>query len=224
MKTYAVVGLGRFGFAVARSLMAPDPETGKVTAEVLAIDIKESHIQDISEQVTHAVQADLRDPEVVQELNLASCDAVILSVGSDISTSVLIALNLKEAGCSCVIAKASNEAHRRILEKLGVDRVIIPESDVGTQLARSLTRFNAYDMVDLNEDYTISRIAIPKKWCGKTLAQLNVRALYDINVLAVQAVGSHEVNISPSAQEALPAGGGTMTVLASAASLRKLCR
>lgn len=222
MKSYAVIGLGRFGGAVARGLMAPDPDTGRIVNEVIAIDINESHIQDISDEVTYAVTADLRDPDVVKELNLADCDAGIVAIGSDISTSVLITLNLKEAGCPCVIAKATNESHRRILEKIGADRVIIPEHDFGTRLAQSLSGYSAYDLVELSDRYSITQAPIPKKWLGKTLIELDLRAKYQLNVLAIQPQGSDEIIVSPNPAEPLPAQGGSMTVLASHDVLRSL--
>jgi trk system potassium uptake protein TrkA len=222
MKTYAVIGLGRFGFAVARGLMAPDPRTGRQQNEVLAIDVKETHIQDIADQVTRAVCADLRDPEVVKALNVAACDVVIVAIGSDISTSVLITLNLKEAGARCVIAKATNEQHRRILQKIGADDVIIPELDFGTRLAQSLSQSSAYDLVSLSDEYSIVRAPIPKSWQGKTLAELNVRAKYGINVLAIRSNGSANVNVSPSPNEALPVDGGTITMVVSQSAIQQL--
>lgn len=224
MKTYAVVGLGRFGTALAKELMAPSSHTSRLGNEVLAIDINEAHIQDIADDVTRAIQADLRDPEVVKALNVAACDVVIVAMGSDISTSVLITLNLKEAGAKCVIAKASSEAHRRILEKIGADRVVFPEHDFGVRLAQNLDRHNAYDLVELSDQYAIVRTAIPKSWWGKTLMELNVRAKYDINVLAVQANGSSHVQVSPAPHTPLPLQGGTMSVLASQEALDKLQR
>lgn len=221
MKTYAVVGLGRFGDAVARELMRP-VKGHRPTNEVLAIDIDGEHIQTIADHVTRAVQADLRDPEVVQALNVASCDVALVCIGSDISTSVLVTLNLKEAGAKCVIAKASSEAHRRILERIGADRVIFPEHDVGRRLAHTLSQHSAYDLLDLSDDYAVVRVPIPKSWWGKTLAELNVRAKYDINVLTVQASGSSQLQVSPSPQTPLPEQGGVMSVLTSQEALARL--
>ncbi len=222
MKSYAVIGLGRFGGAVARGLMAPDPETGRIVNEVLAIDIDEGHIQDISDEVTYAVNADLRDPDVVKALNIADCDAAIVAIGSDISTSVLITLNLKEAGCPLVIAKATNESHRRILEKLGADKVIIPEHDYGVRLARSLSGFNAYELVELSAHHIIAQLPIPKSWIGKTLVELNLRAKYQMNVLAVQPNGSDDIIAPPDPHKPLPTAGGSITILGSQEALRSL--
>lgn len=222
MKSYAVIGLGRFGGAVARGLMAPDPETGRIVNEVIVVDIDENHIQDISDEVTYAVTADLRDSEVVRELNLNECDAAIVAIGSDISTSVLITLNLKEAGCPCVIAKATNESHRRILEKIGADRVIIPEHDFGIRLAQSLSGYNAYDLVALSDKYSIAQAPIPSSWLGKSLTELGLRAKYQINVLAIQPRGSDQIIVPPDPQKPLPLEGGSMTVLASQTVLRSL--
>lgn len=222
MKSYAVIGLGRFGGAVARGLMAPDPETGRIVNEVLAIDIDESHIQDISDEVTYAVNADLRDPDVVKALNIADCDAAVVAIGSDISTSVLVTLNVKEAGCPCVIAKATNESHRRILEKIGADRVIIPEHDFGVRLAQSLSGFNAYDLVELSHNYSIARLPIPKSWLGRPLIELELRAKYQLNILAVQPAGSEEPIVPPDPRQPLPREGGSITLLGSRETLKKL--
>lgn len=215
MKSYAVVGLGRFGTNVASELM-------RQGCQVLAIDINETFVQDIADNVTRAVCADLRDPEVVSALNLTSCDAVIVSIGSDISTSVLITLNLKEAGSLCVIAKACSEAHRRILEKIGADKVVFPEQDYGIRLARDLCMHNAYDYVELSPEYAIVKLPLPKSWQGKTLIELNVRAKYGANVLSVRASSSDKVTVSPDPAIPLPAEGGMMTVLASHSMLKKL--
>lgn len=214
MKSYAVVGLGRFGTAVALELM-------KQGCEVLAIDSDENCTQDLADRVTQAVTADLRDPEVVIALNVAACDCVIVSVGSDISTSVLITLNLKEAGTRCVISKASSEAHRRILEKIGSDNVIFPEQDFGIRLARDLCQRSAYDYVELSPEYAIVKIPIPKSWCGKTLLQLKLRATYDTSVLSFRAKNSTQVVVSPDPNLPLPQEGGMMTVLAPHHSLKR---
>lgn len=215
MKSYAVVGLGRFGTNVAFELMHQG-------CQVLAIDINETFVQDMADNVTRAVCADLRDPEVVSALNLTSCDAVIVSIGSDISTSVLITLNLKEAGSHCVIAKACSEAHRRILEKIGADKVVFPEQDYGIRLARDLCKHNAYDYVELSPEYAIVKLPLPKSWRGKTLIELNVRAKYGANVLSLRASNSDKVIVAPDPTVPLPAEGGMMTVLASHSTLQKL--
>lgn len=219
MKNYAVVGLGRFGAAVARELMAAPVRPRN---EVLAIDIDEQHIQDIADEVTHAVHADLRDPEVVQALNVAACDAVIVAVGTDISTSVLIVLNLKEAGARQVIAKASSEAHRRILEKLGADYVVFPEHDFGVRLAQTLTRSGVYEQVELSEEYSIARLPVPKSWRGKSLRELDARSRHEVEVLAVYT-GS-EVQVMPDSSTPLPKEGGALSVLGTQTALARLER
>lgn len=222
MKSFAVIGLGRFGRALARNLMTPDPVTGRINHEVIAIDIDEGHIQDISDKVTYAVAADLRDPDVVKALNLADCDAVIVAIGADISTSVLITLNLKEAGCPCVIAKANSESHRRILEKIGADKVIRPEHDYGVRLARSLGNFSSYELVELSSNHIIAQIPIPSSWLGKSLIDLNLRAKYQLNVLAIQPAGSDELIVPPDPQRPFPKEGGSITLLGSPDAIRSL--
>lgn len=215
MKSYAVIGLGRFGSHIVAELM-------RQNCEVLAIDKDEAIIQDIADDVTRAVCADLRDPALVDALNLTSCDAVIVSVGSDISTSVLMSLNLKDAGCPCVISKASSQAHRRILEKIGVDKVVFPEQDYGIRLARDLSLHNAYDYVELSPDHVIVKIAMPKSWAGKSLLELHARSQYGVNVLSIRAQNSDEVIVSPDPREPLPLNGATMTVVIGRKTLEQL--
>lgn len=214
MKSFAVLGLGRFGTAVSLELM-------KQGCEVLAVDMNENSVQDLADSVTQAVTADLRDPDVIAALNLAACDCVIVSIASDISTSVLVTMNLKEAGAPCVISKASSEAHRRILEKIGSDNVIFPEQDFGIRLARDLCQRSAYDYVELSPEYAIVKIPIPKSWRGKSLLQLNLRATYDTSVLSFRGTDSNKVVVSPDPNLPLPKEGGLMTVLAPHQSLEK---
>lgn len=215
MKSYAVIGLGRFGTNIAFELM-------RQNCEVLAIDSQEELIQDIADDVTRAVCADLRDPALISALNLTACDAVVVAMGSDISTSVLITLNLKEAGCPCVISKACSEAHRRILEKIGADKVVFPEQDYGIRLARDLSQHNSYDYVELSPDYVIVKVAMPASWAGKTLLDLHARSRFGMNVLSIRPLNSDRVVVSPDPRDPLPKGGATMTVVISHESLKQL--
>lgn len=203
MKTFLVVGLGRFGTAVATELCA-------LGNEVLAIDTHAELVQAASAQVTHAVTADARDPEVLRELSARSFDCAVVAVGNDIGTSALITLNLKELGVEKVIAKASSHTHRKVLEKIGADRVVFPEHEMGTKLAHALSSSNVLNFIELSEDASIVELPVPQAWVGKTLAELDVRNTYEVNVIALRRGTKQKMTIAPGAND--PLGPGDVVV------------
>ena len=138
MKNYVVIGLGRFGSAIARQLCS-------LGAEVLALDVRSELVQQVANEVTHAVVGDAQDKEVLRALGVRNFDCAIIAIGDDLAASVLTTMNLKELGVPYIVCKAHDETHRRVLEKLGVDRVIIPEQEYGQRLARSLYCHNVLD-------------------------------------------------------------------------------
>ena len=182
MKTFLIIGMGRFGSALATELCA-------LGNEVLAIDAQEELIQAIASQVTHAVAADARDPEVLKELSVRNFDCAIVAVGHDIGTSALITLNLKELGVEKVIAKASSHTHQKVLEKIGADRVVFPEHEMGTKLAHTLSSSNLLNFIELSKDASIVEIPVPLTWMGKTLKDLDVRNVYGVNVIGIRRNG-----------------------------------
>ena len=190
MKSYVVVGLGRFGGEVARQLCAQG-------CEVLAMDIHSELVQQMSSEVTHAVVADAQDKEVLKALGVRDFDCAVIAIGDNLAASVLATMNMKELGVPYVVCKAYDEVHRRVLEKLGADRVLIPEKEIGSRLAKSLASANVLEYIELSEDYGIAEVPVPKTWKGKTLRELNVRAKLGVNIIAVRRSGSIEV--SPSA-------------------------
>ena len=190
MKSYAVIGLGRFGQALAKQLCA-------LGAEVLAMDVRADLVQQAANEVTHAVVADAQDKEVLRSLGVAHMDCAIIAIGDDLAASVLVAMNLKELEVPYVVCKAHDETHRRILEKLGVDRVVIPEQENAQRLGRSLHSHNVLDYIELSEVYGILEIPAPKSWVGKTLKELNVRAKLGVNIIAVK--NGNQTNVSPAA-------------------------
>ena len=197
MKSYIVIGLGRFGQTLARQLCA-------LGAEVLAMDVRNDLVQQVAEDVTHAVVGDAQDKDVLRALGVKEFDCAIIAIGSDLAASVLTAMNLKELGVPYIICKAHDDTHRRVLEKLGVDRVIIPEQENAQRLARSLNSHNVLDYIELSEDYGILEIPAPKSWVGKTLKELNVRAKLGVNIIAVESGKS--TNVSPSADFSIQEG------------------
>ena len=191
MKTYLVIGLGLFGSEVARQLCAQD-------CEVLAMDIRADLVQQVAEEVTHAVVGDGQDKEVLKALGAGNFDCAIIAIGDDLAASVLTVMNLKELHVPFVVCKAHDETHRKVLEKLGADKVVIPEKEVADKLARSLTSHNVLDFIELSSDYGIVELNTPKEWIGKSLKDLDVRARLGVNIIAIER--NEKVTVSPRAE------------------------
>ena len=191
MKSFAVIGLGLFGSSVARQLCA-------LGAEVLAIDTNYELVQQLSGDVTTAAVADARDAEVLRALGVQDCDSAVVAIGDDLAGSILATMNLKDLGIRQIICKAHDETHRKVLEKLGADKVVIPEKEVADKLARSLTSHNVLDFIELSSDYGIVEIAVRKDWVGKSLKELDVRAKLGVNIIAVER--NEKVTVSPRAE------------------------
>lgn len=179
MKTYLVIGLGRFGTAVARKLQ----ELGN---EVMVMDEREEQVQKLADHVTHAVVGDARDEEVLASLGVRNFDCAIVAIGQDLAASVLITLNLKSLGVPQVICKAQDELQKRALEKLGADRVLIPEREMGLKLAQNLTSTSVLDYVELSRDSGLAEIRTPRSWVGKTLLEIDVRKKFGVTVAAMR--------------------------------------
>ena len=190
MKSFIVVGLGRFGTEVARMLC-------RQGCEVLAIDVSSDLVQQVSDDVTQAVVADARDQEVLRALGAKDFDCGIVAIGGNLGDSVLATMNLKELQVPYVVCKAHDETHRQVLQKLGADRVVIPEKENADRLAKSLSSPNVLDYIELSEDYGIIEVPAPAIWADKSLIELNVRAKLGVNILAVKRAG--EISVSPAA-------------------------
>ncbi len=197
MKSYVVIGLGRFGQTLARQLCM-------LGADVLAMDVHNDLVQQVADDVTHAVVGDAQDKEVLRALGVRDFDCAIVAIGTNLAASVLTVMNLQELGVPYVVCKAHDETHRRVLEKLGVDRVVIPEHEHAQRLGRSLFSHNVLDYIELSPDYGILEVPAPKTWIGKTLKELNVRAKMGVNIIAVQSEG--KTNVSPSADYRIRSG------------------
>ncbi len=204
MKTFVVIGLGRFGGAVAEELCA-------LGHEVLAVDQMEENVQQIADRVTHAVVGDARDSGVLRSLGVHNYDCAIVAAGGDVGTSTLIALNLKELGVKQVICKAQSHVHRRVLEKIGADRVIFPEHEMGVKLAQGLSSSNVLNFIELSDDFGIVEMAVPEPWLGKTIRALDVRAKYHVNIIAVRRRGG-ELAIAPGGDATLSQGDAVVTL------------
>ena len=190
MKSFIVIGLGRFGSEAARNLY-------RQGCEVLVIDNNAELIQQISDDVTQAVVGDARDKEVLRALDAKSFDCGIVAIGDSLSNSVLATMNLKELGVPYVVCKAHDDTHKEVLKKLGADRVVIPERENAARLAKSLGSSNVLDYIELSEDYGIIETPSPAQWDGKSLIELNVRAKLGVNILAVKRNGG--ITVSPAA-------------------------
>lgn len=194
-KQFVVIGLGRFGSSVAKTLY----EAGH---DVLAIDKDEDLVQEISDSVTHAVQMDATDENSLRTLGLRNFDVAVITIGSSIQASVMVTLIVKELGVKYIIAKGNSEIHAKVLYKIGADRVVLPEKDMGVRVAHNLVSSNILDYIELSPDYSIIEIEAPNTWVGKTLRDLNVRANFGINIMAVRKA-DNVVNISPNADDVI---------------------
>lgn len=191
MKSFLVIGCGRFGSSVARTLY----DLGN---EVMVIDISEDVIREMSEEATYAVQADAMDEAVLKDLGLRNFDVAVISIGSDIEASIMATLVVKELGIKRVIAKAQSELHRKVLDKIGADKVIFPERDMGVRVAHNLTSTNILDFIELSPDYSIIEITAIEEWENKTLAQLKLSTKYGLNVMAIKR--GNKITVSPSGE------------------------
>ena len=198
MKTFVVIGLGRFGSAVATELSS-------LGHEVLAVDEREDHVQ----RVTHAVTGDARDPSVLRALGVRNYDCAVVAVGDDIGNSALITLNLKEIGVKRVICKAQSHVHRKVLEKIGADRVVFPEHEMGVKLAQGLS---SSSFIELSEDFGIVETAVPKEWHYETIQNLDVRARYKVNIIAVRRGKDGALNVAPGASYVIEPGDAVVAL------------
>lgn len=203
MKSYVVVGLGRFGTEAAKRLC-------ELGCEVLVIDRNSDLIQQISGDVTQAVVGDARDKEVLKALGVQDFECAIVAIGNSLGDSVLATLNLKELGVPYVVSKAYDETHRQVLQKLGANKVVIPEQEQANRLARNLSSPNVLDYIELSDEFGIIEVPAPTGWLGKSLKDLNVRAKLGVNIIAVKQ--GKRINVSPGADyEIVP--GDVMVIL-----------
>ncbi len=212
MQKYAVIGLGKFGQSVARELA----QSG---ADVLAVDINEDKVREIATAVSCAVCADLRDPNAAAEIGLAGRDTVIVATSGSLEASVIAVILAREAGASLVLAKAKDDIQSRILEKVGADRVLVPERESGVRVARSLCSEGMVDLIELSDRVHLVEVEIQPEWQGKSLAALNLRKRLGFNVIGIRGEDGLEVNIDPA--KPLP-GRGTVLIIADAKRLSQI--
>ncbi|MBD5135331.1 MAG: TrkA family potassium uptake protein [Lachnospiraceae bacterium] len=190
-KSYAVIGLGRFGAAIAEEL-------SRAGAEVLAVDEDEERVHELASIVTCAVKADVCDAESMESLGLSNMDGVVVAITENLDASIMGTILAKEAGVDYILAKARDAIHARILEKVGADKVIVPEKESGIRIARSMMSGKFLDFIELSNRIRMIEIPVKEEWIGKTLIQLNLRKTKKINVIAVRNVDDEIiVNFEP---------------------------
>jgi trk system potassium uptake protein TrkA len=192
-KQYLVIGAGRFGSSVATTLY----ELGH---DVMVVDIDAALIQQISESVTHAVQADATSEAALSSLGIKDFDVIVVAIGHEIQSSIMTCILLIEMGARYVVAKAQTELHGKVLSKIGVNRVVFPERDMGQKLAHSLNAFNVIDLIELSADSSVVEVTAPAELVGRSLQELNLRARYGINVIALRGKDG-KTNIFPGAED-----------------------
>lgn len=188
-KNILVLGLKTFGMSIVKQL-------SKYNCEVLALDKEMDKVEAAAEYATHAIQIDIRNAEEISELSLNSFDVAIITV-DDVESSIMASLIFKEHGIKTVIVKAKNKMHKKILEKMEVDKIISPDEEMGIKLAKSIMNISIIDAINFSDDYNILEISALDKWLGKTLAKLDLRNKYGMNVLCVKNP-TKELEISPS--------------------------
>lgn len=192
MDSFLIVGMGRFGSSLATEL-------SDLGHDVLIIDRNEEKVSAIADRVTHAVIGDARDENVIRSLGASNFDVAVVATAGSIEDSVLVTIMLKDLGVKKVVAKVRNPLHMKVLQRVGADMTVFPESDMGKRLAQQLSANNIIDFIELSDEHSIVEIEVPEKWTGKTLGELNVRATYGINVIAARNADGHDLVISPTA-------------------------
>ncbi|RND00363.1 potassium channel family protein [Lysinibacillus halotolerans] len=196
-KQYAVIGLGRFGTSIARRLY----EAGQ---EVLGIDLNEERVEDAEKYITHGIIADSTEEKALNSVGISNFDCVIVAIGDDIQASILTAMLLKNLGVKKVIAKAISKRHGQVLEAIGTNWIIYPERDMGERVANQLLSPNMLNYIELSKEYNIEELMIPNKMAGKSLKELDLRAKFNISVIAILRNG--EIIITPSPEESIHRG------------------
>ncbi len=189
-QTYAVFGLGKYGIAVAKELVANG-------ADVIAVDSNESIVNDLTSDIPVCKCADVTDPEALKQLGISSIEVAIIAMATNLEATVLSIMLCKEFGVKTIIAKCGSEIHRKILTKVGADRVVFPESDSGTRLAKNLLSSGFIDVIDLAQNVSMVKLDIKPEWEGKTIQEVNLRKKYDLNIVAVCEGESITINIDP---------------------------
>ncbi|MDD3219974.1 MAG: TrkA family potassium uptake protein [Lachnospiraceae bacterium] len=189
-KQFAVFGLGKFGKSVAESL-------ADAGYEVIAVDMDEEKVQDISDKVTYAARADVTEPGVMESLGVKNVDAAVVAISTNMEASIMATILAKEAGVPYVMNKATSQMHAKVLKKIGSDEVIFPEKAMGNRVAKKLMTGNFLDLFELSESFSMVEAIAPKEWVGKNLKELNVRTRHGVNIIGIKTGDKVDVKVNP---------------------------
>lgn len=193
-KEFVIFGVGEFGTNVAKTL-------ANSGATVMVVDQDDKQLETIANDVTHSVCADATNPEAMRQLGIRNYDGAIVGIGHNLQTSVLITMQLKEMGVPFIMVKASTDIEGRILAKVGADKVIFPDREMGIRIGNEIMNGNYFEALELSEEYSIVDISVPQSWVGKTLREANIRSHYGVSVIGIR--GLEEININPPANYTL---------------------
>lgn len=211
-KRYAVIGLGRFGSSVAKVLT----EMGQY---VMAVDSDEHRVDALAPVLSRVVKADGVDPSALKALRIAEFDTVIIAIGDNVEASVFAALNCRDQGVKHLVAKAQDDAHGRVLERIGVDRVVYPQRDMGSRVAYNVSAGGVIDFVRLSEEYGMAELIAPEPCVGKTLQELDMPSRFGLNVMAIKR--GKRLIVSPRAEERV-ANEDLLVVIGDAQGINRL--
>ena len=197
MKQFVVIGLGQFGTSVAKELY-------KMGHEVLAVDNIMDIVEDIADHVTHAVCADATDEAELRALGIENFDVAVVSIGTDLQASILVTMLCKEMGVKYVLTKASSDMHAKVLKRVGADKIVFPEQEMGERVAYNLVSTSILDYIELSPDYSLVEIEVPKVWVAASMKELNLRVNYGINVMAIRHADGG-ITVAPQGADILQA-------------------
>lgn len=213
-KSFAILGLGKFGQSVAETLH-------NMGHNILVVDNCEENLNHISPKITHAILGDVTDEALIKSLDIKSFDAAIVAIGDNIQSSVLSTLLLKEAGAKYILAKAQNELHATVLKKVGADKIILPEKDMGIRVAYNLVTPNILDLIELSPEYSIVEITVPENWAGKSLKDSKIRNKYGINIIAIK--NNNSFIVAPDADYVIKKDD-TLVIIGSNSDISKISK
>lgn len=189
-KSFAVLGLGNFGKNLAETI-------AEMGFDVLAVDRDEEEVNNISANVTHAIVGDVMDENFIKSMGLRNFDAAIVAIGGEVHSSVLLTLMLKEEGVKRIVARAQSELHSRVLRKVGADKVVFPEKDMGVRVAHNLISYNVLDIMELSPEYSVVEVIPPGEWTEKSIRDSDIRAEYGVSIIAIR--NNEYINVAPKA-------------------------
>lgn len=217
-KQFGVIGLGRFGSAMATTL-------AELGHDVIGVDGNEDRVRELADAVTQAIQLDATDERSLRAAGIQDVDVAVVSIGENIESSLLVVMQLRELGVKTIVAKAVTPLHGRILEKLGVSRIIFPEREMAIRVAHSLVMPNVLDYIELSREFSIVEMPAPKPFVGRTLKQLELRPRYGLTLIAIKRrpgpAAPVVTNISPAADEMIK-DGDVLALLGSTDRLSRL--